>query len=278
MKTVDPLHGVAVFLAVARHESFTAAADAMGLTRSIVSAQVADLEARLGLRLFHRSTRLVRLTPAGQVCRARLDDLSERVATAERAARAEHAAPEGRLRISAPPDFGQRYLVGRVTEFLEEHPGMRIELDLSNVAGNLIERRFDLAICGTLEVAPPLIARKLGASPLLLCAGPGYLARRGPFRTPSDLAGHDILHFSALRTGWIRPLMRGADRIDVRSRRGCNRTRAGRFGWRPRQAPASASCRASWWATRCGRVLWCLSFPTGARARFRCMRSIPTIA
>jgi DNA-binding transcriptional LysR family regulator len=215
MKTVDPLHGVAAFLAVAEHESFTAASEAIGLTRSTVSAQVADLEARLGLRLFHRSTRLVRLTAAGQAYRDRLGDIAERVDLAERAARAEHSAPEGRLRITAPPDFGQRFLVPWVAEFLAEHPGTRIELDLSNAAHNLIERRLDLAIRGTLEVEPNLITRKLGESPLRTCARPDYLARRGHPATPADLAGHDLLHFSNLRRGRVWAMTSGAERVEV---------------------------------------------------------------
>ncbi|AZQ66601.1 LysR family transcriptional regulator [Silicimonas algicola] len=215
MKTVDPLHGVAAFLAVAERESFTGAAEALGLTRSTVSAQVADLEARLGLRLFHRSTRIVRMTAAGQAYRDRLGDLAERVDLAERAARAEHSAPEGRLRITAPPDLAQRFLLPWVAEFLAGHPGIRIELDLSNAAHNLIERRLDLAIRGTIAVEPNLITRKLGVSPLLTCAHPDYIARRGQPETPADLADHDLLHFASLRRGRIWTMTRGPERVEV---------------------------------------------------------------
>jgi LysR family transcriptional regulator, regulator for bpeEF and oprC len=215
MKTVDPLHGVAAFMAVAEHESFTAAADALGLTRSTVSTQVADLETRLGLRLFHRSTRLVRLTAAGEAYRDQLGDIAQRVDLAERAARAEHSAPEGRLRITAPPDLGQRFLVPWVAEFLRQNPGIRIELDLSNAAQNLIERRLDLAIRGTLAVEPNLITRKLGTSPLLTCAHPDYLARCGHPATPAELARHDLLHFTNLRRGRVWTMTRGAERVEV---------------------------------------------------------------
>ncbi|MFZ0100333.1 MAG: LysR substrate-binding domain-containing protein [Gemmobacter sp.] len=215
MKTVDPLHGVAAFLAVAEHASFTAAAEAIGLTRSTISAQVADLEARLGLRLFHRSTRLVRLTPAGEAYRERLGDIATRVDLAERAARAEHSTPEGRLRITAPPDLGQRFLVPWVAEFLALHPGTRIELDLSNAAHNLIERRFDLAIRGVIEIGENLITRKLGLSPLWTCAHPDYLARRGHPERPEELAKHDLLHFAHLRRGRVWTMTRGTERVEV---------------------------------------------------------------
>lgn len=215
MKTVDPLYGLAAFLAVAAHESFTGAAAALGLTRATVSAQVADLEARLGVRLLHRSTRAVRLTPAGQAFRERLADLPDRVDAAERAARAEQTAPEGRLRVTAPPDLGQRFLIPWVAEFLAEHPRITIELDLSNAAHNLIERHFDLAVRGTLAVEPNLVTRQLGASLLHTCARPDYLARRGVPAEPGDLAGHDLLHFAHLRGGRVWPMSRGDARVLV---------------------------------------------------------------
>jgi LysR family transcriptional regulator for bpeEF and oprC len=215
MKTVDPLHGVAASLAVAEHESFTAAAEALGLTRSTVSAQVADLEARLGLRLFHRSTRLVRLTPAGEAYKDRLGDIAERVDLAGRAARAEHGAPQGRLRITAPPDLGQRFLVPWLAEFLAQNPDTSVELDLSNAAQNLIEQRLDLAIRGTLEIDPNLITRKLGDSPLRICARPDYLERRGYPVTPADLADHDLLHFANLRRGRVWTMTSGIERVKV---------------------------------------------------------------
>lgn len=215
MKTVDPLHGVAAFLAVAEHESFTAGAAALGLTRATVSAQVSELEARLGVRLLHRSTRSLRLTPAGAAYRDRLGDLPLRMAEAERAARAEQTAPEGRLRVTAPPDLGQRFLVPWVAEFLAMHPGISIEMELSNAPRNLIESRFDLAIRGTLEVGPNLITRALGQSRLLTCARADYLARRGMPESPMDLVGHDLLHFAGLRQGRSWTFLRGDGRVDV---------------------------------------------------------------
>jgi LysR family transcriptional regulator, regulator for bpeEF and oprC len=215
MKTVDPLHGVAAFLAVAEHQSFTAGAAALGLTRATVSAQVAELEARLGVRLLHRSTRSLRLTPAGAAYRERLVDLPGRMAEAERAARAEQTAPEGRLRVTAPPDLGQRFLVPWVSEFLLAHPGISIEMELSNAPRNLIESRFDLAIRGTLDVGPNLITRAIGQSRLHTCARPDYLARRGIPGAPLQLVGHDLLHFSGLRQGRSWTYLRGEERVDV---------------------------------------------------------------
>lgn len=215
MKTVDPLHGLAAFLAVAEHESFTAGAAALGLTRATVSAQVAELEARLGVRLLHRSTRSVRLTPAGVAYRARLADLPGRMAEAERAARAEQTAPEGRLRVTAPPDLALRFLVPWVAEFLAAHPGISIEMELSNAPRNLIESHFDLAIRGTLAVEDNLVTRALGRSRLITCARRDYLARRGDPAVPTDLVAHDLLHFAGLRQGRSWTFLRGEERVDV---------------------------------------------------------------
>lgn len=215
MKTVDPLHGLAAFLAVAEHESFTAGAAVLGLTRATVSAQVAELEARLGVRLLHRSTRSVRLTPAGVAYRARLADLPGRLAEAERAARAEQTAPEGRLRVTAPPDLALRFLVPWVAEFLASHPGISIEMELSNAPRNLIESHFDLAIRGTLAVEDNLVTRALGRSRLITCARSDYLARRGDPAAPGELVSHDLLHFAGLRQGRSWTFLRGEDRVDV---------------------------------------------------------------
>lgn len=215
MKTVDPLHGVAAFLAVADHQSFTGGAAALGLTRATVSAQVSDLEARLGVRLLHRSTRAVRLTPAGEAYRSRLADLPARLSAAERAARAEQTAPAGRLRLTAPPDLAHRILVPWIVEFQDQHPGITIEMDLSTAARHLIEERFDLAIRGVLAIEPHLVTRRIGGSPLITCARPDYLARRGIPQAPGDLAGHDLLHFSGLRKGRIWTMTRGDARVEV---------------------------------------------------------------
>jgi LysR family transcriptional regulator, regulator for bpeEF and oprC len=215
MKSVDPMHGIAAFLAVAEHQSFTAGAAALGLTRATVSAQVAELEARLAVRLLHRSTRNVRLTPAGEAYRERLVDLPARMAEAERAARAEQTVPEGRLRMTAPPDLALRFLVVWMTEFMASHPKISIEMDLSNSPRNLIESRFDLAIRGTLDLEPNLITRSLGKAALVTCARADYLERRGVPRVPMDLSAHDLLHFSGYRRGRRWSYWRGAEEVDV---------------------------------------------------------------
>ena len=211
MKTADPLNGLAVFLAVAEHLSFTKAAEMLAMSRPTVSAQVDQLERRLGVRLLHRSTRHLSLTEAGTAFHERLKDVTAMVHDAERAAIHHQQAPVGRLRISAPPDLGSSHLTPMIARFLESHPEIEIELELSNAAVNLIERKFDLAVRGTIRIDETLITRKLGASSVVLCASPDYLTRHGMPEKPEDLATHRCLHFSGLRWGRIWEMRQGED-------------------------------------------------------------------
>lgn len=211
MKTSDPLNGIAAFLAVAKHLSFTRAADMLGMSRPTVSAQVDQLERRLGVRLLHRSTRHLALTEAGSAFHARLGGITDIVSEAERAAIHHQEAPVGRLRISAPPDLGTTHLTPMIGRFLAGHPDIEIELDLSNGVMNLIEQKFDLAIRGTIQLDGNLITRRLGRSPAVICAAPDYLARCGTPEKPEDLARHACLHFSGLRWGRVWEMRQGDD-------------------------------------------------------------------
>ncbi|RVT99577.1 LysR family transcriptional regulator [Rhodovarius crocodyli] len=197
----DPLEGVAVFLAIADHLSFTSAATALGLSRATVSAQLSALEARLGARLFNRSTRQVHLTEAGAAYREALTGVLARAREAERAVAALQGEASGRLKLSAPPDLGQRFLVPMIAEFTARLPAISIELDLSHRAVDLVGQGFDLAIRGTFAVEPSLVTRRIGSSPVRVVASPAYLKRHGTPRTAAELAGHRLLHFSLLRWG-----------------------------------------------------------------------------
>lgn len=211
MKTSDPLNGLAVFLAVAEHLSFTKAAEILGMSRPTVSAQLDQLERRLNVRLLHRSTRHLSLTEAGTAFHERLKDVTAIVHDAERAAIHHQEAPIGRLKIAAPPDLGTSHLTPMIAGFLKDHPEIEIELELSNTTVNLIERKFDLAVRGTIRIDDTLITRKLGQSPVVICASPEYLAPRAVPQRPEDLENHDCLHFSGLRWGRNWELRRGDD-------------------------------------------------------------------
>lgn len=224
MKTLDAMAGVAAFLAVAERSSFTAAADALGIGRATVGAQVAALEARLGVRLLQRSTRAVRLTEAGRAYQAALAGITDQIRGAERAATAFQTEAVGRLRIAAPPDLGPQHLAPVVARYLAAHPGVSVDLRLSTAPVDLVGEGFDLAIRGALAVEPTLVTRAIGRSPLVVCASPGYLARHGTPAAPPDLADHACLHFSELRWGrvWHFPHGESTLRVPLLPRLECN--------------------------------------------------------
>jgi DNA-binding transcriptional LysR family regulator len=215
MKTLDPLAGISAFLAVARSLSFSRAAEDLELGRATVSAQIQDLERRLNIRLFHRTTRAVTLTEAGLAYMEALSGIIPQVREAERAAAAFQHEAVGRMRVSSAPDLGPDHIAPAIAAFLKLNPGLSIDLELSMDTVNLVEEKFDLAIRGTISIEPNLITRQLGASPVVVCAAPDYLARRGMPAVPQELAQHDCLHFSHLRWGRVWHFERGEERLRV---------------------------------------------------------------
>lgn len=229
MKSLDPLAGVATFLAVAESLSFSKAGADMRISRATVGAQVQDLERRLGVRLFQRTTRRVALTEAGSAYRAALTGVLPQIREAERAAAAFQEEAIGRLRISVPPDLAEDHIVPVVNEFLARNPAVAVELDLSLEAVDLVAQGFDLAVRGTISVEPNTVTRRIGSSPIVICAAPAYLARHGVPRHPEDLAEHACLHFSRLRWGPVWHFQRvggGPDaaplRVPIVPRLACN--------------------------------------------------------
>lgn len=215
MKTLDPLAGLSAFLAVAESLNFSKAAETLGMSRATVSAQLQQLEQRLGMRLLQRNTRNVTLTEAGAAYRQALTGILPQIREAERAALSFQQETVGRLRISAPPDLAQDHLAQLVAEFLILNPAISIEMDLSHGAVNLVEQGFDLAIRGTISVEPNLITRQIGASEIILCAASSYLERRGIPQHPEELTQHDCLHFAPLRWGRVWPFHQGETALRV---------------------------------------------------------------
>lgn len=220
MKSIDPLAGISVFLHVADQLSFSAVAEQLGLSRATVSAQVSELEKRLGVRLLQRSTRQVSLTEAGKAYAAALGGVLDQTREAERVAVSYQTEAIGRIRVAAPTEFGQRYIAPFLTEFMRLQPALAIELDLSPAPVDLIAGGFDLAIRGTFAVGPNLIVRKLGVSPVVMVASPDYLGTRQAPARPSALIEHDCLHFAPLRWGrmWVMTRKQKEERVSIRPR------------------------------------------------------------
>lgn len=178
------------FVATAQTGSFTAAADQLGVSNRLTSKYVAELEARLGVRLLQRTTRKVGLTPAGEDLLSRapalLDDLDALLAEVSEGSR----GFSGVIRISAPVTFGELYVVGMLRRFAEANPGLTFDLRLSDSYADLAREGIDLAFrIGRSEMLS-LKERRLGELRSRMVASPGYLAAHGRPERPEDLARH----------------------------------------------------------------------------------------
>lgn len=182
-----------VFVAVARKSGFAAAAAELGMSPAYVSKRIGVLEAALGIRLFHRTTRRVVVSEEGeqvfvraQAILAGLDSLFDDVAERQ-------GVPRGQLRISSSFGFGRNVVAPAVAGLVAAHPQLQVRFEVFDRLVDIVSEGFDLDIRVGDDIAPQLIARKLMSNHRILCAAPGYLQRRGTPNTLSDLADHDCL-------------------------------------------------------------------------------------
>jgi DNA-binding transcriptional LysR family regulator len=201
---MNPFNGIAVFVRVAEAASFVEAGRSLGISASAVGKSVAKLEASLGIRLFHRTTRSLTLTEEGAVfhrrCRRILDDLRE----AEEGAKASGGQPRGRLRVGLPT-IGYRLLMPVLPAFRARYPEVALDIAFDDRSVDLVEEGFDLVIRGGAPADSTFMSRRLGRYRFLVCAAPAYLAARGTPRTPGDLAGHDLVAYRQGRTERCQP-------------------------------------------------------------------------
>ena len=193
---MDRLNAMRVFVNVVDLGSQSAAADHLDLSRPVVSRYLAELEAWVGARLLHRTTRKLSLTAAGNEtlprCRQMLE-LSEDMQTAVGSA---GDTPRGLLRISVSTSFGQSQLAAAVTDYVRLNPGVTIDLQMLDRTVNLVDERIDLAIRTSRELDPSLIARQLTVCRSVLCASPAYLREHPAPRRVDDLSQHNCLTHS----------------------------------------------------------------------------------
>jgi DNA-binding transcriptional LysR family regulator len=197
---LDDLPSLALFAAVVRHRSFTAAAREAGLVKSAVSRRITRLEERLGVRLLHRTTRQLVLTDEGarfyQHCAAL-------VAAAEAAVESTAGADDsirGVVRLSAPVVFAEHYLARALAAFLGAHAGLEAQLSIDDRVVDILAGGFDLAIRVGRLAPTSLVARRLAGDRLVVCAAPEYLARRGTPAHPGDLVHHSCLRYALVDT------------------------------------------------------------------------------
>lgn len=209
----------AVFAAVADSGSFTAAAEALSLSKAKVSKAVSRLEAELGTVLFHRTSRRLSLSAAGRSLvdharRIRLDGEA-----AVEAARDEASLLSGTVRIAVPMSFGLRAVAPLVARFMALHPGIVIDMHLSDARVDLVNEGFDLALRIAILPDSSLRAIRLRSVQLYMIASAGYCAQHGTPRHPAELEGHKAAHYanSAQPGVWVMTGPQG-DRVQVKVR------------------------------------------------------------
>lgn len=207
IRTFDAIQlgSIEIFCKAAELGGFTAAAELLGLTPASVSRSIKRLEERLGVRLFSRTTRIVRLTSDGELYWAQCQQALEQIAEAERAITGNQKVPSGLLRISVGTLYGNYRLLPHLKHFTEAYPQIELELSLSNRVVDIVNEGYDLAIRIGTPQDSRLIARKLEDATVGVFATPEYLARRGVPETLDDLVKHDCLQFVLPTTGRAMP-------------------------------------------------------------------------
>jgi DNA-binding transcriptional LysR family regulator len=186
-----------LFAAVAEHGGFTAAAEALKLSKSHLSQSVRMLEQTLKVKLCYRSSRQFRLTEQGEALVEQCRKLNRLLYDTQSRLQANQAA-RGILRVTAPQAFGEHFLYPICQSFIDENPGIQVEVEVSNQMPDLIDRGYDLAIRITERPPENMVARQLLRFNYVCCAAPSYLRRAGTPEHPKDLSKHECL----VLTGW----------------------------------------------------------------------------
>ncbi|MEO7336036.1 MAG: LysR family transcriptional regulator [Caldimonas sp.] len=200
---LDNLQDIRIFTRVVGSGSMSAAARELDLSLALVSKRMAALEARLGIRLLHRTTRRQSLTVEGEEFHERCLRIMVEVADAEALMLDRRGGASGLLSVTATPAFGRQYLAPLVAEFQSAHADVSVRLVLSDDVVDLVSHRIDLAFRFGVLGDSTLMARRVAPNFRVLCAAPSYLERHGSPREPSDLAGHTcIVYGDNLQERW----------------------------------------------------------------------------
>ncbi|MCO7227416.1 LysR family transcriptional regulator [Pleionea sp. CnH1-48] len=199
MLATDLLSGMVTFVSVVRSGSFTKAAQDSGHSTSFISKEINKLEARLGVRLLHRTTRSLSLTPEGELYFRQCEHIVQEAELAEQALGGRQLEPKGTLRLTCPVSFGLSRLRPVLAQFIEQYPQVQLELDLNDRKVDMVAEGFDLAIraSGQLEDSS-LICRRFMKSQGVVLAAPKYLKKFGTPKHPEELREHKVISYSNL--------------------------------------------------------------------------------
>jgi len=194
---METLSSIESFVRSAELGSFSAAARRLSLTPGGVSKNVAKLEADLGVRLFHRSTRSLTLTEAGEQFLAQVSGGLDAIQSAIASTSTVAGQPAGSLKVGMAMAFGRDHILPLLGEFLESYPAIKPDWRFDNRQVDLIGEGFDVAIGGGIDIAPGVVVRELAKVHLILVASPAYLASQLTPETPADLSRlHALIRYS----------------------------------------------------------------------------------
>ncbi|WP_028603145.1 LysR family transcriptional regulator [Ottowia thiooxydans] len=208
---MDRLNSMRVFTLAAQSGTLSSAARALDMSPSMATKHVDALEARLGVKLLHRSTRKLVLTEAGEAYLEAALRILDDVDDADAAATAQRTRATGVLRLNMPHSYGMRHIAPLIPAFSEAHPAVSLELGMTDAPVDLVSERWDMAVrIGHLH-DDTLQARRLGDCRMILCASPSYLKRHGAPKTVADLAHHNCLGYTLSITNTPAQWRFGAD-------------------------------------------------------------------
>ena len=197
---LDRLTSLEVFVRVASSGSLSAAGRSMALSQSMVTKHLAALEARLGVSLFHRTTRRLSITDAGRNYLESAERILAEFDAANSSVAADRFEPRGMLRLNVPVSFGTRHIAPLLAEFSRRHPKLQVELGLNDRVVDLAEEGWDLAVRIGHLADSSLIARRFAPCLMAVAAAPSYLRTHGTPRTVADLSQHNCLGYTLSRT------------------------------------------------------------------------------
>ena len=253
----DRLNGIEAFVQAAEAGSFALAAERLRLTRSAVGKSIARLEARLGVRLFHRTTRQQSLTDDGQAYYDRCVRALAELQAAEAELDSGRREPQGRLRVTAPLVFGRHCVAPVLRELAGRYPQLEVDISFSDRVVDLIDEGYDLGIrVGDLPDSSSLAARRLGLQTMGIGASPAYIAAHGRPVTAQEMQAHAGIIYARRPGQGLDDAGRGWPRDTVACGPACAWTTCRPSPTRPSPAPAWPGCPAGCWRAMSARESW----------------------
>ncbi|MCW4631424.1 MULTISPECIES: LysR family transcriptional regulator [Marinomonas] len=213
---MDRLTALHVFVTIAEQGSLSAAAERLDMSRAKVSRYLAELESWMDIRLLHRTTRSLSLTSIGEETLEIAQNLLAMTEDLEGIRNKNTPTLKGQLRITASYSLIDSFLMNVIHDFVSTWPGTSIDIMSTDESVNLIESRIDLAIRITNELAPNVVARKLGECRSVICASPAYLAKHGTPQDAQSLSQHNCLSFTYFgRSAWVFDGPNGPESVPI---------------------------------------------------------------